>query len=112
MKRDSDTGVHGAPRRRWTRGAFYLHLWLGVIATLALVSISITGVLLNHKRGLGLMPDVPHEPRGALPASVSIDSLARSALHAVPEARGSWTPGAPVDPAPAQLSAGPSPRGR
>jgi uncharacterized iron-regulated membrane protein len=89
-----------APRRRWTRWAFYLHLWLGVIATLALVSLSITGVLLNHKRGLGLMPDVAHATDAPLRASVSIDSLAIAALQAVPTAvRGSWTPGMPVDPA-------------
>lgn len=41
-------------RRRMSRGAFYIHLWLGVISTVALLSISVTGVLLNHKRGLGL----------------------------------------------------------
>jgi uncharacterized iron-regulated membrane protein len=89
-----------APRRRWTRWAFYLHLWLGVIATLALVSLSITGVLLNHKRGLGLMPDVANAADAPLRASVSIDSLAIAALQAVPSAvRGNWTPGTPVDPA-------------
>jgi uncharacterized iron-regulated membrane protein len=88
-----------AVRRRWTRGAFYAHLWLGVIATLTLVSISITGVLLNHKRGLGLMPDVPHKTDAPLRASVSLDSLARSALLAAPsEARDGWREGMPVDP--------------
>jgi len=30
----------------------------GVMITVALVSIAVTGVLLNHKRELGLMPDV------------------------------------------------------
>ncbi|MBK8250149.1 MAG: PepSY domain-containing protein [Gemmatimonadetes bacterium] len=89
-----------APRRRWTRTAFYLHLWLGVVATLTLASISITGVLLNHKRGLGLMPEVEHQTEAPLRAAVSVDSLALSALHAVPvDARGGWTPGAAVDPA-------------
>ncbi len=89
-----------AARRRWTRWAFYAHLWLGVVATLALVSISSTGVLLNHKRGLGLMPDVPHETDAPLRSSVSLDSLAIAALLAAPaEARGEWMPGKPVDPA-------------
>jgi uncharacterized iron-regulated membrane protein len=87
-----------APRRRWTRWAFYTHLWLGVVATVALVSISITGVLLNHKRGLGLMPEVDHAG-GALHASLSLDSLAIVALQAVPAAsRGQWQSGSPVDP--------------
>jgi hypothetical protein len=52
-----------SPRRqsRWiNRAAFYAHLWIGVIFTVVLLSISITGILLNHKRGLGLMPDVPN----------------------------------------------------
>ncbi len=87
------------PRKRWTRAAFYLHLWLGVIATLALASISVTGVLLNHKRGLGLMPEVEHKFEAPLRASVSLDSLALAALHAVPgDVRGAWQPGSPVDP--------------
>lgn len=77
-----------------------MHLWLGVVATLTLVSISITGVLLNHKRGLGLMPEVPHQTDAPLRASVSLDSLARSALLAAPiAARDGWNGGMPVDPA-------------
>lgn len=78
-------------RRRWTRWAFYSHLWLGVVATLALASISVTGVLLNHKRGLGLMPDVPHETDAPLASSLSLDDLALRAFRAVPaEARPGW----------------------
>ena len=66
---------------------------------MALLSISITGVLLNHKRGLGLMPDVQHAADASLQAAVSLDSLARSALNAAPpESRGEWTPGQAVDP--------------
>ena len=81
-----------------TRAAFYIHLWLGVIATVALISISVTGILLNHKRGLGLMPDVPHEPTGAFTTSLSLDRLAYAALVAAPrEARGDWQEGQPVD---------------
>jgi hypothetical protein len=88
------------PRRRWSRIAFYLHLWIGVVGTLALLSIAVTGVLLNHKRGLGLMPEVEHETDAPLRASVSLDSLALAAFAAVPaDARGGWTPGSGVDPA-------------
>jgi uncharacterized iron-regulated membrane protein len=50
-----------SPKRqgRWiNRFAFYAHLWLGVIFSVALLSISITGILLNHKQQIGLMPDV------------------------------------------------------
>lgn len=81
-----------------SRGAFYIHLWLGVISTVALIAISVTGILLNHKRGLGLMPDVPHEPTGAFTESVHLERLAHAALAAAPqEARKDWKPGDAVD---------------
>lgn len=87
------------PRRRTlSRSAFYLHLWLGVVGTLALFAIAVTGVLLNHKRGLGLMPDISHEPRGEFNTALSLDRLAHAALVAAPpSARGTWKEGDAVD---------------
>ena len=88
-----------ATPKRFTRAAFYIHLWLGVIVTVALVSISITGILLNHKRGLGLMPEVDHEPTAPFEQSIHIERMAQAALAAAPQhARGDWKPGDPVDP--------------
>jgi hypothetical protein len=85
-------------RHNLTRGAFYAHLWLGIVFTLALTAISITGILLNHKRGLGLMPDVPHEPTGDFVAALPIERLAYAALAAAPpEAKGDWKDGDAVD---------------
>jgi hypothetical protein len=85
-------------RRRFARIAYYLHLWLGVLVTVALIAISITGILLNHKRGLGLMPDAPHEPTGAFGQAISLERMAYAALEAAPpESRGSWKPGDAVD---------------
>lgn len=75
-------------RRRASRIAFYAHLWLGVIFTAALLIIAVTGIALNHKRGLGLMPDVPHETIAPFTAALSLDSLAGIAVRAV-AARGS-----------------------
>jgi hypothetical protein len=87
-----------APRRRLSRIAFFVHLWLGVISTFALIAIAITGILLNHKRGLGLMPDIPHEPTGAFTSTISLERLASAALEAAPPAsRPGWNPGDPVD---------------
>ena len=73
------------PAARWSasRIAFYSHLWLGVIFTAALLVISATGILLNHKRELGLMPDVLHEPTAPFAGSLPLDSLAAIALRAV-----------------------------
>lgn len=90
--------ARAGPRRKFSRIAFYVHLWLGVLSTVALLAISITGILLNHKRGLGLQPDVPHEPTGALSNSVSLERLAYAALEAAPpESRPGWSPGDSVD---------------
>ena len=71
-----------ARERRFTRWAFYSHLWLGVLFTIVLLAISITGVLLNHKRALGLMPEVENESSASLGASQSLDTLAQRALRA------------------------------
>jgi uncharacterized iron-regulated membrane protein len=79
------------------RVAFYVHLWLGVLSTFALIAISVTGILLNHKRGLGLMPDVPHAPTGEFSDAISVEQWAAAALAAAPpEARPGWAPGDPV----------------
>ena len=97
--RHSARPTAGHPRRRQlSRAAFYIHLWLGVLSTIALIAISITGILLNHKRGLGLMPDVPHEPTGEFTAALPLERLAYAALLAAPPAaRGDWKEGDPVD---------------
>lgn len=92
------TGAPPSLRRTLSRVAFHGHLWLGVLSTVALLTIAITGILLNHKRGLGLMPEVEHAPTGAFTESVPLEQLARTALEAAPAAaRSSWQPGQPVD---------------
>lgn len=49
----------GGSGRGIARTMFYLHLWVGVPVTGLLLVISVTGMLLNHKKPLGLMPDPP-----------------------------------------------------
>ena len=71
---------------RWARGMFYAHLWLGIATTGIVLVICITGVLLNHKRPLGLMPDVPNESPGPLPRARPLAELAARAGAAVPAA--------------------------
>ncbi len=71
------------PRRhRITRAAFQLHLWLGVIFTAALFVIAVTGIMLNHKRGLGIMPDVAHEPGAPFVESLPLATLAEIGVRA------------------------------
>jgi hypothetical protein len=84
------------PRRPLSRWAFYAHLWIGVVVTVALVVISITGILLNHKRPLGLMPDVDNPAPGEFAAALPLAELARVALDTVARATGT-APGGPRD---------------
>ncbi|HEY0038961.1 MAG TPA: PepSY-associated TM helix domain-containing protein [Longimicrobium sp.] len=72
--------------RGWARGMFYAHLWLGVVTTGLVLLLSVTGVLLNHKRPLGLMPDVPNDRPAPLARSLPVAELARRAGLAVPAA--------------------------
>ena len=81
-----------------SRLAFYMHLWLGVLSTVALIAIAITGILLNHNRGLGLMPEVPHEPTGQFAGAITLERMAYAALEAAPpESRPGWSPGDSVN---------------
>lgn len=63
---------------------FHAHLWLGIATTGIVLVICVTGILLNHKRALGLMPDVPNPSPGALAQSLPIAELAARAERAVP----------------------------
>ena len=66
----------------WSRAMFYSHLWFGVILTVVLLVIGITGIILNHKRELGFMPDPPHEPQGAFVDALPLHELANRAFQA------------------------------
>jgi uncharacterized iron-regulated membrane protein len=61
---------------------FYSHLWFGVLFTVVLLVIAVTGILLNHKREFGIMPDPAHEPRGAFVDALALDELAGRAFAA------------------------------
>jgi uncharacterized iron-regulated membrane protein len=69
--------------RKLSYWMFHSHLWLGVLSTVLLLVIAITGILLNHKRGLGLMPEVPNEPTGAFESALSLSALADAAKAGV-----------------------------
>jgi len=58
-----------------------------VLFTVVLLAISITGVLLNHKRGLGLMPEVENTPTAAFSAALPLADLGARALAEVGDSR-------------------------
>jgi uncharacterized iron-regulated membrane protein len=64
------------------RTMFYAHLWIGVLFTVVLLVVAVTGILLNHKRGLGLMPDVTNESPAALARALPLAELAARARGA------------------------------
>lgn len=78
-----------AERRSWSRSRawawwmFHAHLWLGVVTTAMVLILSATGVLLNHKRTLGLMPGVPSASAGTLRQALPLAELVRRAEGAV-----------------------------
>lgn len=70
-------------RRRLAKWTFHTHLWVGVTTASVVIVISVTGILLNHKRGLGFMPEVEHAPVAPLSASLALSVLVEAAsLHA------------------------------
>lgn len=69
---------------------FHGHLWGGVLGSMAVVVVCVTGILLNHKRALGLMPDVENPSAQSLASSLPIHVLAARATEAA--ARGETPP--------------------
>lgn len=75
-----------SPVKRFARLTFHTHLWLGVIGTAFLVLVCVTGILLNHKKALGYMPDVEHRATSPFDAALPLAELARRAAAAAPGA--------------------------
>jgi uncharacterized iron-regulated membrane protein len=74
--------------RRLARWMFNGHLWLGVVLSGMLLIIAISGILLNHKVRLGLMPDVRQEAAADLAQALPMADLVRLAGEAAPAAAG------------------------
>jgi hypothetical protein len=62
------------------------HLWLGVLLSGMLLILSVSGILLNHKERLGLMPDVRQEASADFALARPMAELVLLAGAAVPEA--------------------------
>ncbi len=56
-----------------------IHLWTGVTATVLVVVIAITGVMLNHKQLFGFQPDPPDAARTGLSGAMSMLELVSAA---------------------------------
>jgi len=69
--------------RELARWMFHGHLWLGVLGSMALIVICVTGVLLNHKRPLGLMQEVANPGAQPLLEALPLHELVARAGEAV-----------------------------
>lgn len=67
-------------RRQLARWSFHLHLWVGVATGALFIVVGLTGILLNHKRGLRLMPEVEHAPTAPFEASLPLATLVEAAV--------------------------------
>ncbi len=74
----------GSRNRLLARAMFYVHLWLGVLAAAILLVVSVTGILLNHKKPFGLMPDISHPPIEDVSEVLPMSRLTSAAFEAVP----------------------------
>lgn len=72
-----------ARRAAWL--AFHAHLWAGVLFTVVLLAVAFTGILLNHKRALGLMPDVEYAPATPFEGALPLAELAERARSGAAE---------------------------
>jgi hypothetical protein len=60
---------------------FHTHVWVGVLAAVLLVVVSVTGIMLNHKSILGFQPDAEAVEPG-LDGSLSLADLVVAAESA------------------------------
>lgn len=76
--------VLGPVARFVARSAFYVHLWIGVLATVLIVTVSVTGILLNHKVRLGYQQSVDNPAPGSLESSLPLSELVTRARSTDP----------------------------
>jgi uncharacterized iron-regulated membrane protein len=78
-----------AAKRSLTKWMLLTHLWVGILLAFLVVVLSVTGVLLNHKRALGLMPESGLERPGAFASALPLTALAERATAQAPAAAAS-----------------------
>jgi hypothetical protein len=76
-----------SPRTRTVaRWMVNVHLWLGILLSGVLLILSVSGILLNHKVRLGLMPDVRQEASAGFAQALPMAELVLLADAAAPAA--------------------------
>lgn len=60
-----------------------LHKWVGLVLSIVFLSLAITGIMLNHKKALGYMPEVTHKASGDISQSLPMKDIVQIAFKAV-----------------------------
>jgi uncharacterized iron-regulated membrane protein len=72
-----------SPRRRfWFVFSYQGHRWTGLILALFAIVISVTGIMLNHKRAIGIMIEPSHKPSAPLAEALPLAALLDRAIEA------------------------------
>lgn len=61
---------------------YKLHLWLGIITAVIVLVMSVTGILLNHKRALGFMVDPRPDATAPTDQALPLAELVRLGIEA------------------------------
>lgn len=59
-----------------------LHKWLGLAISIVILALAVTGVMLNHKKSLGYMPDIEHKASGQISQGLPIENIVMIAIKA------------------------------
>ena len=59
-----------------------LHKWLGLALSIVILTLAVTGIMLNHKTSMGYMPDVKHEATGQFSQGLPLDKVVMISIKA------------------------------
>jgi len=69
-------------KNRFILWNYKLHLWLGLITAVIVIVLSVTGVILNHKREWGFMIDPRQDPSAPTAQAQPLSRLVQLGIEA------------------------------
>lgn len=67
---------------RFNRFNRNLHKWVGLAISIFILTLAVTGIMLNHKKSMGYMPDVKHEATGDISQSMDVEKMVKISIKA------------------------------
>lgn len=59
-----------------------LHKWIGLAVSIVMLALAVTGIMLNHKKSLGYMPDIEHEASSGISQALPMEQVIAIAIQA------------------------------